>query len=409
MAAGPTGYYYVKFDNEDLWHARRSFHATAGGHIIVTPDGDVYEELLVDCEDIAPAGARCGPPSRISRKPRYNFAAADLHHNSDFMVRASAEADQVVQHAGGQAAGLAAGAAAAAGGGADGIVPAGGGAAPLAPVIVGPGASLWFLLEDAFGATMGSPITVLATDRTAGEGGRAVLIRGGVAACISTTAPAAASAAAATDDLRTLALRFDQRGVRSRTFAEAAASFSETAAANFPLSGPRTMLWLALEMAKGGMSPSQRHEWWRQMLGVSAADAGVDEHAFLSDLLELGGGFDQCNLSELAVFEAVARRYQLWEERYGEKLRSATEGSAAAGGMAYERSLFLGGQARHRGALVSPALQRWIADRMGEDSAVLKERRKGREERELLASATGSGNSTGGGRANGGKKGGQQA
>ena len=44
------------------------------------------------------------------------------------------------------------------------------------------------------------------------------------------------------------------------------------------------------------------------------------------------------------------------------------------------------GGSRSRGmALVDPALQRWVADRLQAESAILKERRKGREERELLS------------------------
>ncbi len=52
-----------------------------------------------------------------------------------------------------------------------------------------------------------------------------------------------------------------------------------------------------------------------------------------------------------------------------------------------ERQLFLG-QDRGRGkALVCPALEEWVADRLKSESAVLKERRKGREERMLSSSA----------------------
>ena len=52
-----------------------------------------------------------------------------------------------------------------------------------------------------------------------------------------------------------------------------------------------------------------------------------------------------------------------------------------------ERRLFLG-HARSRGhALVVPQLERWVATKLAEESAVLKERRKGREERALARGA----------------------
>ena len=91
-----------------------------------------------------------------------------------------------------------------------------------------------------------------------------------------------------------------------------------------------------------------------------------------------------------------------------------------------ERAIFLG-QGRSRGqALIDPALEAWAASKLAEESAVLKERRKGIEERQLLAglgsaaiggggadSATGGGGGgvqTGGGSKKGlkGNKGGAQ-
>ena len=47
----------------------------------------------------------------------------------------------------------------------------------------------------------------------------------------------------------------------------------------------------------------------------------------------------------------------------------------------------MGGELTRSAALVSPALQEYVADKLREESAVLKERRKGREERILLATA----------------------
>eukprot|EP00973_Karenia_brevis_P023383 3218971-Karenia_brevis.AAC.1 len=73
-------------------------------------------------------------------------------------------------------------------------------------------------------------------------------------------------------------------------------------------------MWLMLAFKKLGMGPVARHFWWKQTLGLTPADPGVDEHHFLSMLLEYGAQYDQLNLANLASFEAIARRYQLWEE-----------------------------------------------------------------------------------------------
>ena len=74
----------------------------------------------------------------------------------------------------------------------------------------------------------------------------------------------------------------------------------------------------------------------------------------------------------------------LCEERYAEKLRTFTAGGVSAG-HASERHLFWGGVRPKGSALVAPELEKWVASQLAEEAAILKERRKGREEREFVA------------------------
>ncbi|CAK0831274.1 unnamed protein product, partial [Prorocentrum cordatum] len=104
--------------------------------------------------------------------------------------------------------------------------------------------------------------------------------------------------------------------------------------------------------------------------------------------LEQGVTADQLNLPGCETFELAARRFQLWEEVYSEALRQAevsgTAGTAAdADGWLDERRLFLGGTRSKERALVAPTLERNAAAKMQEESAILKGRRKGREERRM--------------------------
>ena len=72
-----------------------------------------------------------------------------------------------------------------------------------------------------------------------------------------------------------------------------------------------------------------------------AADEGVDEHKFLSELLELSMQFDQINSPDLVVFEHISRRYQVWEETYSNVLRENSTGARAYRGLdTEERSLY---------------------------------------------------------------------
>ena len=50
---------------------------------------------------------------------------------------------------------------------------------------------------------------------------------------------------------------------------------------------------------------------------------------------------------------------------------------------AFERNLFLGSDRTSGRSLVSPQLQEWIAGKLRDEAAILKERWKGREERQL--------------------------
>ena len=157
----------------------------------------------------------------------------------------------------------------------------------------------------------------------------------------------------------------------------------ETAFADWLIDGPRTFLWLVLAIAAQGYTLLQRHFWWRSVLRLAASDAGVDEHHFLSELIEQALAFDQVNGANLAFLETVARRYQLWEDIYSAHLATAESGDSSADWLD-ERRLFLG-HSRSRGhALVAPALEQHVAAKLSEESAILKERRRGREERALI-------------------------
>ena len=109
---------------------------------------------------------------------------------------------------------------------------------------------------------------------------------------------------------------------------------------------------------------------------------GVDDHAFLSDVMEQALQYDQLNISELGCFEAIARRYQMVEEMYSAALRDAEAGSGSSDWLD-ERHIFLGHERSRGHALISPELERHVAGKLQEESSVLKERRKGREERQL--------------------------
>ena len=160
------------------------------------------------------------------------------------------------------------------------------------------------------------------------------------------------------DDLRTLPVRYDGRGVRGRSFHDAAQLLTESDQ-DWSVKGPRSMLWVAKNMADQGRTPRQRHYWWRQVLGLQADDTGVDDHLFLSEIMEEAACFDQINVSELMFRERIARRYQMWEQMYASALRKAEAGSSS-GAWLGEREIFLGNERSRGHALICPELEKWV-------------------------------------------------
>ena len=110
-------------------------------------------------------------------------------------------------------------------------------------------------------------------------------------------------------------------------------------------------------------------------------------------MLGHGTQYDQLNLPDLALGEAISRRLQLGEERYAEKLRASTAGGVSAG-HATERHFFLGGSRAKGSGLVAKELETWVACQLAKEAVILKERRKGRENPELVAAASDPGTGT---------------
>ena len=83
------------------------------------------------------------------------------------------------------------------------------------------------------------------------------------------------------------------------------------------------MRWLINSLGSQDFTPTQRHYWWRSILNLSASDPFLDDHLFLSELLEAAVCYDQLNVPNPAMLEMAARHYQRYEEIYANSLRSS--------------------------------------------------------------------------------------
>ncbi|CAK0872167.1 unnamed protein product [Prorocentrum cordatum] len=369
--------YYEQEDN--YWHERILVgRITATRWVVVTPHFDIYEEDFADALQLCPVGPLGGLPTKLSG----HILRTDMDRYKRNEARLLAEGKQLASEIRRE----------------EGLPdePHGALAPPPAPggVLLGRAdavdAPRWVALEARVGYRPGDelpagtvPVAILG-DRGICELADGTKLAVAKADTYEGTPTPRQERQAAEQDLRTLPVKYDSGGSRVRDFSEAVDIMSSSPQLDFPVLGPRATVWLVQQFRGLGQTPLQRHMWWRQTQNLTAADAGVDEHQFLSELLEMGAEKDQLNEGELATFEAVSRRCQLWEEVYANRLREHEAGAVrSAGGSAWldEREIFLGQERGRGGALVCPSLQSWVASRLQEEAAVLKERRKGREEK----------------------------
>ena len=87
------------------------------------------------------------------------------------------------------------------------------------------------------------------------------------------------------EDLRTLPVLFDSHDKRSRPFMDAAALSTQTEWDDYSISGPRTARFVLREFIAKAMVPTSRRHWWKQSIGATPGEAGIDEQHFLCEVL----------------------------------------------------------------------------------------------------------------------------
>ena len=188
-------------------------------------------------------------------------------------------------------------------------------------------------------------------------------------------------------DARVLAVRENQVDGRHLPFRDAVGELTETAWPRFPVSGPRTALWVCQFIRDNDIAPRSRHVKWRAEVNLTASDDIVAEHEFCSRLLQTATVFDQLNIGELACMELVSRRLQMCEYKYRDRILGRIQG----GEVEEDAHLYMG-TGETRGMLcISPALLSHVTDEQHKEAAVMKEKRKLKEERALNRSSGGGG------------------
>ncbi|CAK0821218.1 unnamed protein product, partial [Prorocentrum cordatum] len=343
---------------------------------ILAPDGDDYAELAVPNHDIRSIHILSGqgeglpgiPPQhryQFRQLPRAAEVWAALRRASAQGFGATPASPFCIDLSATNVLGLAAGplplpdpAAVGPGAGAGALAPAGG-AAAAPPAFGGPAAA-------------GPPAGA------GGVGALAAALGGGGAGVPAAAAPVPGGAPAAAapplvGDPRVMALVLDGRGVRDIALSDAVKLQTETARADWPVKGLRTLLWVLgfmLRMAGGAMA---WHNRWIAMMQLGESDESVKLHETLCRVIETALCYDQLVICELASYEYLARQLQLVEGRaFEERVRKtqpvpkakAQAKELAAADFGSEVGHFLGTGETKGNLCICPALMDWIADQM---------------------------------------------
>ena len=211
----------------------------------------------------------------------------------------------------------------------------------------------------------------------AAGGGLAGLARG---LGVGLGAIGAAASPSGDNDLRTLAVRFDEQGKRHRDFRSGILEMTEEKFDDYPIKGPRCLLWGLKFMLEHGNSPTGWHAKWKSDLKLQSTDPGVETHDTLCRIFQYGTCYDQLNLGNLVIAETMMRELMFVEEKHRDRI---TGGGKEGGGSVSEKALFTGHEQRVN-LCIFPELVAYIGDEMRKEALIMKERRKAREERALL-------------------------
>ena len=136
-------------------------------------------------------------------------------------------------------------------------------------------------------------------------------------------------------DARCLAVAKRFGTTRGRDWRSVAASCTEVEMEDWPIEGPRSSLWVVNFLPKfTDQGPESYHRWWRTICRLAMCDWGVPEHSQICRYLQLGGEWDQLDLGNLALVEAMCRRLQLIEFQYRERARESRHGGGQGGAAA---------------------------------------------------------------------------
>ena len=143
---------------------------------------------------------------------------------------------------------------------------------------------------------------------------------------------------------------------------------------DYPMQGQRTISWLYTFVREHGGTFDSRHTRWMLEQKIEKDSMPARVHDMVGLALEMGLCYDQVDPSNLVSFEVMGRLYQLIEETGGSLCIEGLEhyvGRDASSGL-------------RRGIALAPSLAKHATDAQAKETAILKERRKAKEEKDAV-------------------------
>lgn len=164
--------------------------------------------------------------------------------------------------------------------------------------------------------------------------------------------------------------------MRFREFRDAVHKCEAHVWPDWPVLGPRIVMWVPRWMVSRGGTPLQWHALWKSNGRLQDTELTVLHNESGFRVLETSLCYDQLNAGSSAALELVCRQIQIAEDKLSHRFEDSNSDTHS------DYYLMSGAQSRSQ-LCICPELKTWISGEMQKESAVLKERRKAREERHL--------------------------
>ena len=360
-------------------------HVQGNEYIVVTPDHDMYSEILNVAENPDITNFWAGPgngdiPAGVPNRSVYGFAPMTAAEVARFMHLGRQEADRLRGALGVAAAAAPAGVAA----GGEVVVAAGAGGDAGQD---GDG-RVWVLAEMVMGKKIGDRVVPPVGHPCDGDVGLMRMVdsegidkprlihrvaeselsdfcdvRIGMARLSESCE---GTGRAAGEDARTLEVKYGFNGERHRSFRESVKELQQTEFEDFPLE-PRTALDYMRAISQIAESATAQHHMWLNSSGVPPGDRSVHEDQLLARVLDAALCYDSLNVCNLACVELICRRRQLIADAH-----ASSPGQPSYLGAEH----YLGDTYKAGGGIVVPALTDYVSRKMQAQSQILKEKRK---------------------------------